>query len=95
MTTMDIRPDNPSLVFGMSDEHIADEIQQALKRSVWSIQDSDNLRKIARYPKQWSNAFFTSNNVEILEDGSRKVSELGFKFMTSKRNAINTLVKQI
>lgn len=95
MTTVDIRPDNPSLVFGMSDEHIADEIQQALKRSVWSIQDSDNLRKIARYPKQWSNAFFTSNNVEILEDGSRKVSELGFKFMASKRNAINTLVKQI
>jgi len=95
MTTIDITSDKPSIIPGMSDENIADEIQSALKRSVWNIQDSDNLRKVARYPRQWSNAFYTSDNVEVLEDGTRKISELGFKFMSSKRNAINALIKQI
>lgn len=95
MTTIDITTDKPSIVPGMSDENIADEISAALKRSVWHIQDSDNLRKIARYPKQWSNAFYTSDNVVVNEDGSRSISDLGFKYMSAKRNAINALVRQI
>lgn len=94
MTTLKISSDRPQITFGMSDEHVADEMEAALKRPIWSVEDSDNLRKIARYPQQWSRAFFTSDNVEVMEDGSRQISELGYKFMNSKRMAISSLVKQ-
>lgn len=93
MTTLKIEPIIPKVDYNASDEQIASNMNEAPTKFNWVMMDSDNLRKIARYPSQWSNAFFTSDNIEVLEDGQRRVSVGGYKYMKSRRDKINSIVK--
>lgn len=64
MNTIEAKSDTPNITYDMSDEQKDFETAAALKRSIWEVLDSDNLRKIRRLPSRWSKAFFASANVK-------------------------------
>ena len=74
MNTINVKSDTPNITYDMSDEQRDYETAAALKRSIWEVMDSDNLRKIRRLPSRWSKAFFASNNVLTDDDGKRYIN---------------------
>lgn len=95
MNTINIHPDRPNIGFMASDEEIEQETAAAMNRSIWEVLDSDNLRKVRRYPSQWSRAFFTSDNVITDENGNRSINKQAYTYITTRRTKINSLIKQI
>lgn len=89
MTTIEISQDTPKFYEGMSDEQKQSETDAAKKRSIWQVLDSDNLRKIQRYPKQWSLSFFASDNIIVNSDGSRSINHVAYEYLQTKVKAIN------
>nr|DAX15065.1 MAG TPA: hypothetical protein [Bacteriophage sp.] len=94
MTTIKIHPDKPDYK-GEKDPQIRMQLEEeAKKRSIWDIEDSSNLTKIARYPRQWSLAFFSSDNTQL--DGNRRtVNPLLVKQIKTYENNINNILKEI
>lgn len=94
MTTIKIHPDKPDYK-GEKDPQIRMQLEEeAKKRSIWGVEDSSNLTKIARYPRQWSLAFFSSDNTQL--DGNRRtVNPLLVKQIKTYENNINNILKEI
>lgn len=90
MNTINISQDKPQIYEGMSDEQMQEERKAAQKRSIWEVLDSDNLRKIQRYPKNWSLAFFASDNVIVNSDGTRSINHTAWEYIQTKVKGINT-----
>lgn len=105
MTTIKIQQDRPDMAALKAVEQIDDPvtaateknriIEDAKKRSIWQAMNSSNLTKIARYPRQWSLAFFSSDNT-IIPEGSdiRTINPLIIKKITDSQNTIGTLLKK-
>lgn len=105
MTTVKIQQDRPDMAALKAVEQIDDPvtavteknriIEEAKKRSIWQAMNSSNLTKIARYPRQWSLAFFSSDNT-IIPEGSdiRTINPLIIKKITDSQNTIGTLLKK-
>ena len=89
MNTINISQDKPQIYEGMSDEQMQEERKAAQKRSIWEVLDSDNLRKIQRYPKNWSLAFFASDNVIVNSDGTRSINHTAWEYIQTKVKGIN------
>lgn len=94
MNTIDIRQDKPQIYEGMSDEQMQEERKAAQRRSIWEVLDSDNLRKIQRYPKNWSLAFFASDNVVVNSDGTRSINVTAWEYVQTKVKGINDTLAQ-
>lgn len=95
MNTINVKSDQANVTYDMSDEQREFETAAALKRSIWEVQDSDNLRKIRRLPSRWSKAFFASNNVLVDEDGSRHINPKSATFIRTRRTKIDNLIKEV
>ena len=94
MTTIKIHPDKPDYK-GEKDPQIRMQLEEdAKKRSIWDVEDSSNLTKIARYPRQWSLAFFSSDNTQL--DGNRRtINPLLVKQIKIYESNINNTLKEI
>lgn len=92
MTTIKIHPDKPDYK-GEKDPMERKRIEEeANKRSIWDVEDSSNLTKIARYPRQWSLSFFSSDNTKL--DGNRRtVNPLLVKQIKQYESSIDQLIK--
>lgn len=99
MNTLEEHPDKPNISPDMRNNNmedaIEDEIQAALKRSIWELNDSDTLRKIAKLPPAWSRAFFASDNVVTDQFGGRSINENAAKYVSTRRSRINKLISEI
>lgn len=94
MNTIEIRQDVPQIYEGMSDIQIQEEREAAKKRSIWEVLDSDDLRKIQRYPKNWSLAFFASDNVIVNSDGTRSINHDAWQYIQIKVKGIDAALEQ-
>ena len=92
MNTINVKSDTPSITYNMSEEQKEYETAEALKRSIWEVLDSDNLRKIRRLPSRWSKAFFASNAVITDEDGKRHINPDVAKYIGTRRTKISSLI---
>lgn len=93
MTTIKIHEDVANL-HGVTDPEERRRMEEeAKKRSIWDVEDSSNLTKIARYPRQWSLAFFSSDNT-ILSDNKRTVNPLVVKQIKQYQSKIDDLLKE-
>ena len=73
----------------------AESIRQAADRkSIWEVKNSRNLRRVALYPKQWSNAFFASSAVITDDNGNRYINKDLINFITPLRSSINRFASQ-
>lgn len=91
MNTIEAKSDTPNITYDMSDEQKDFETAAALKRSIWEVLDSDNLRKIRRLPSRWSKAFFASANVKVDDNGQRYLDPNAVKYVNSRRTRLNIL----
>lgn len=91
MNTIEAKSDTPNITYDMSDEQRDFETAAALKRSIWEVLDSDNLRKIRRLPSRWSKAFFASANVKVDDNGQRYLDPNAVKYVNSRRTRLNIL----
>lgn len=95
MTTIKIKNDTPH--YSQEDDAIMrqQKKEEAEKRSIWEVKDSSNLTKIARYPKQWSLSFFSSDNTILTDDGKRTVNPLLVKQIKQSEKEIEDKLKLI
>lgn len=68
MDTIDVQPDAS-----------AQTINNALGRKIWTVADSDNLRKIARLPSNWSQNFMVSTMVTVDEKNRSIINNRQFQ----------------
>lgn len=68
MDTVNIQPDSAS-----------QNINKALGRKIWTVQDSDSLRKIARLPNDWSQNFMVSSMITIDDKGRSIINNKQFQ----------------
>lgn len=80
---------------GMSEDQIMDEMRESKKRSIWTLHDSDDLRKTSRLPSRWSQAFFASNAIITDENGQRVINPALVKSIEDKRRKISVLCTNI
>lgn len=92
MNTVQIEQKKAAIWEGMTSEQIEDAKNAAKQQSIWSVLESDNLRKIQRYPRQWSLAFFASNNVVTREDGKKTLNNDAWEYIQSPVRNINSLL---
>jgi hypothetical protein len=95
MNTINVKSDTPNITYDMSDEQRDYETAAALKRSIWEVMDSDNLRKIRRLPSRWSKAFFASNNVLTDDDGKRYINPKSVSYIRARRANIDKTVAKV
>lgn len=95
MNTIEVKSDTPNITYDMSDEQRDYETAAALKRSIWEVLDSDNLRKIRRLPSRWSKAFFASSNVKVDDNGQRYLDSNAVKYVNSRRTKLNMLATKV
>lgn len=105
MTTIKISQDTPDVAALKAAEQIDDPVaanteknrivEDAKKRSIWQALNSSNLTKIARYPRQWSLSFFSSDNT-IIPEGTdiRTINPLIIKKIEQSQNKISQLLKK-
>lgn len=78
-----------------SDEQIQYVTEQIAKELNWRIQDSDVYRKTSRLPKQWSNAFFMSDLIDVNSDGTRTINSSKFlSAIWSKKTKLDSLLNR-
>lgn len=78
-----------------SDEQIQYVTEQIAKELNWRIQDSDVYRKTSRLPKQWSNAFFMSDLIDVNSDGTRTINNSKFlSAIWSKKTKLDSLLNK-
>lgn len=78
-----------------SDEQIQYVTEQIAKELNWRIQDSDVYRKTSRLPKQWSNAFFMSDLIDVNSDGTRTINSGKFlSAIWSKKTKLDSLLNK-
>ena len=87
--TVKITHGNPGIQGAMSDEEYQDQVNRALEESNWEIQNSRSLRRVALYPRQWSNAFFASSSVLSDSQGNRYINRDLLSYLNPIRAAIN------
>lgn len=80
---------------GMSEDQIMDEMRESKKRSIWTLHDSDDLRKTSRLPSRWSQAFFASNAIITDENGQRIINPALVKTIEGKRRKITVICTNI
>lgn len=70
----------------------ASDINSALGKRLWEVRDSDDLRKIARLPKQWSQNFMLST---MITTDSRNRSVINSKALNESTKIVNQIASNL
>lgn len=70
------------------DSTAASDINSAAQARIWTVQDSDNLRKIARLPSNWSQNFLNSSLITTNSKGDSLIDKDQYKLINDKYKQI-------
>lgn len=94
LTTIQSAKNSMDTVMAMTD-NTAQNVNKALGRRIWLVQDSDNLRKIARLPNNWSQNFMVSSMVETDSQNRSIINNKQFQKLKKLDNQITNGIRLI